>query len=173
MRVCIDGCRLAAGVDCVASSPTVACLRSSQNVHSPSLKSVAIFFPCLISTSRSTLACVRSISISVDLSTSAVISGVVEYEDMPDIKELLCCRGGLWLSALVFFTPAFRLSRRGGCLIKGIVPSAVLVGESSDRVRVCLEPENTVLLDVRVPLSSAFLRSISCCNHAPDPSSSS
>ena len=42
----------------------------------------------MISTSRSTLACVRSISISVDLSTSAVISGVVEYEDMPDIAPV-------------------------------------------------------------------------------------
>lgn len=35
----------------IASSPTVACRRSSMNVHSPSLKSSAICFPVLIRTS--------------------------------------------------------------------------------------------------------------------------
>lgn len=35
----------------IASSPTVACRRSSINVHSPSLKSSAICFPVLIRTS--------------------------------------------------------------------------------------------------------------------------
>lgn len=156
------------GIACVASSPTVAWRRSSKKFHSPSLKSEAIFLPCLISISRSTFACVRSISISVDLATSFVISGV---DETPDRVDSLCCKGGLSLSALPF-AAAGRLSCRGGCCAMGVVGSAIRVGDSSDSVRVCLEPENTVLLEVRVPLSKAFLRSISCC-HVPTPLSTS
>lgn len=110
---------------------------------------------------------------SVDRATSVVKSGVAEEDEVPDCKEVLCGRGGLSLSVL-FFTVAGRLSCRGGCCTIGVVgPSAVRVGDSSDNVRVCREPENTVLLEVRVPLSNAFLRSISCWSHVPDPSSSS
>ena len=49
----------------------------------------------------------------------------------------------------------------------------LLIGDNRDNVRVCFEPENTVLLEDFWWPNNAFLRDISCCIHALDPSPSS
>jgi hypothetical protein len=79
-KVCVELCRRGGGI-AVDSSPTVACLKSSQNVHSPSRSPFAIFLLASINMSLSTPGSVDSAIVPTTLVPSTVRSGVVAARD--------------------------------------------------------------------------------------------
>jgi hypothetical protein len=130
-------------VPLMPSSPTVACLRSSINVHKPSRKSEAIFLPVLSRTSRGIPRSMASFAVRT---TSVVKSASVGTR---------VGRGGRDVSGS---------GRRGACWRSG--GERMASGDNKDKARAWREPEKTVLFEFLLPLSRALRRSMSCCREA-------
>ena len=119
----------------------------------------------------------RSISESACSATSVVKSGVVDARAMS--RGLSRARGGegrpkgCGSTSVSVALLGGRLSLRGGGSFGSKLALLRCTGDNSDSALVCLDPEKTVLFVFLVPLSKAFLLSISCCIHALEPSESS
>lgn len=160
-----------------ASSPTVACLRSSKKVHSPSRKSLANFLPVLRMSSRPATDLSK---LSGRLTSGEAVSAtsLVRSEFVEALVRSVG-RSFLWTveveSASVLLRAVLidKLSFLGGktCLGGGLYSS--LAGDNSDSVLVCRLPENTVLLLLSLPFINVFLLSSSACIQALPPSPSS
>lgn len=122
----------------VASSPTVACLRSSRNVHKPSRKSPTSCFP-----------------VSKIASLGGPLIFLFRTELLDARMMVVVCRDSKTVSdlAILFEDLPITFTAESG------VSSAEPLGDNRESVLVCLDPENTFRCDCFVLIARDLLLS--------------